>query len=147
MFAVIGYLKDNDSLVAGLRTARKHLKKNGIFVFDGWFGPAVLAQGPEERIHEYQDGANSVVRKVTPFLDSVMQTVKVNYEIVVKNNVGDVLKRTEEEHHMRFLFVQEIKLAMEIAGLELKYACPFMEYGKELSENTWNVTFVAASKK
>lgn len=52
MFAVMGYLPDNARLIAGLRTAQKHLRPEGVFIFDGWFGPAVLAQKPEERCHE-----------------------------------------------------------------------------------------------
>ena len=44
MFAVMGYLVDNEHLLAGLRTAQKHLRPEGVFIFDGWFGPAVLAQ-------------------------------------------------------------------------------------------------------
>lgn len=79
MFAVMGYLSDNEQLLAGLRTAQKHLNPKGVFIFDGWFGPAVLFQKPEKRSHEYEHGQNAVVRKVTPSLDSISQTVTVHY--------------------------------------------------------------------
>lgn len=35
MFAVMGYLIDNEHLLAGLHTARKHLRPEGVFIFDG----------------------------------------------------------------------------------------------------------------
>ena len=53
MFAVIGYLISNENFLAGLKTAMIHLSENGFFIFDVWFGPAVLHQMPETRIQEF----------------------------------------------------------------------------------------------
>ena len=142
MFAVMGYLRDNKHLLAGLRTAQKHLRPEGVFIFDGWFGPAVLAQKPEERCHEYQDGQDTIVRKVTPSLDAIRQTVTVHYDVSVNRN-GQIVKQIEEEHVMRFMFVQEMAFAMEAAGLNLIHYCPFLEPDGELSADTWNLSFVA----
>lgn len=144
MFAVMGYLTANDDLLAGCKTARKHLNPGGLFIFDGWFGPAVLAQRPEERTHKYQNGNQTVVRKVSPFLDPLEQVVTVKYEIFFQDD--KVIEPTAtEEHRMRFMFVQEMKLAMQASGLELVYACPFMDPDGKLTTETWNVTFVARS--
>jgi len=145
MFAVVGYLITNEDLIAGLRTARRHLKPGGIFIFDNWFGPAVLAQKPEKRCHQYQNGADQIVRAVVPELDPVGQHVTVNYEITVSHD-GEVVKKTEEAHRMRYMFVQEMALALEAAGLDLVHACPFMEADQPLTTDTWNVTFVARAK-
>jgi len=145
MFAVMGYLTENNQLAAGLETARKHLKQDGIFIFDGWFGPAVLAQGPEKRRHEYRAGKNLVLREVTPRLDPINQTVTVHYNISVQRD-GRIVKRTDEDHIMRFMFVQEMKLAMESTRLELVHFCPFLDPNGELTIDTWNATFVARRK-
>ena len=145
MFAVMGYLTDNESLLAGLRTAYKHLRPEGVFIFDGWFGPAVLAQQPEERCHEYQDGQDTVVRKVTPFLDAIRQTVTVHYDVSINRN-GQIIKQIEEDHVMRYMFVQEMALLVQTAGLNLVHYCPFLEADGQLSADTWNVTFVARRK-
>lgn len=145
MFAVMGYLIKNEDLVAGLRTARKHLRPRGVFVFDNWFGPAVLAQKPEKRRHEYKNGSDTIVRSVTPELDPVGQNVIVNYEVTVTRD-GQAVKATKEAHCMRYMFVQEMALAMDAAGLELIHSCPFMEPDETLSTYTWNVTFVARSQ-
>ena len=142
MFAVMSYLIDNEQLLAGLRTAQKHLNPKGVFIFDGWFGPAVLSQKPEERRHEYEDGQNTVVRKVTPSLDSINQTVTVHYDISVNRN-GKIIKQIQENHVMRFMFVQEMTLLMQSAGLKLVHYCPFLEPDGQLSTDTWNATFVA----
>ena len=142
MFAVMGYLTKNEDLLAGFKTAREHLLPGGLFIFDAWFGPAVLAQQPKERVHEYKDSGTTVLRKVKPSLDPVTQVVTVHYKVISIQEDGreDLFI---EEHSMRFMFVQECKLALENAGLELVHYCPFMEIDGRLTQATWNATFVA----
>lgn len=142
MFAVMGYLTDNAQLVAGLSTARRHLKKGGIFVFDGWFGPAVLSQRPERRRHQYKNGQDTIVREVTPHLDPIRQAVTVHYDVFTQRD-GQIIKQIKENHIMRFMFVQEMTLLMQSAGLKLVHYCPFLEPDGQLSTDTWNVSFVA----
>lgn len=142
MFAVMGYLVSNEDLVAGLRTARRHLRSGGVFIFDGWFGPAVLAQKPESRQHVYRRGSTWVVRRVTPELDTVSQSVLTRYEVNVTERGKDA-RTIREEHRMRFMFVQEMTLAMEAAGLRLVHASPFMDAREKLTMETWNAAFVA----
>ena len=146
MFAAMGYLSENDHVIAGLHTARKHLRPGGIFIFDGWFGPAVLVQKPEERLHKYHDGEDTVVRKVIPSLDPIRQTVTVHYDVSVSRN-GQIIKQIEEDQVMRFMFVQEMALFMEMTDLKLVYYCPFLEADNDLSPDTWNVIFVACKLK
>jgi hypothetical protein len=44
---------------------------------------------------------------------------------------------------MRFMFVQEMAVLMQSAGLKLVHYCPFLEANGQLSTGNWNVTFVA----
>jgi SAM-dependent methyltransferase len=141
MFAVMGYLTDNVDLIAGLRTAAQHLTPEGLFVFDGWFGSAVLAEKPETREHVYTEGAKTITRRAQPEHDAVKQQVQINYTIDVVE-AGE--KHTfREQHTMRYLFVQETALALELAGMELVYHCPFLEPDGTLDTSTWNACFVA----
>jgi SAM-dependent methyltransferase len=145
MFAVMGYLTENDQMLAGLNTARKHLKPGGVFIFDGWFGPAVLAQQPEKRLHQYCDGDDIVERKAVPSLDPINQTVSIDYDITQKQK-GIVTRQISEKHKMRFMFIKEMELAMNNAGLELVHCCPFMEPDKKLTTADWNISFAAHRK-
>jgi SAM-dependent methyltransferase len=139
MFAVMGYLTDNDSLRAGFATARRHLRPGGLLIFDGWFGPAVLAQRPTTRRHEYTDDQGRHIQRLAfPTLDVVRERVTVRYEIGV-----DGQPVAEETHHMRFFFVQLTQELLAQAGLTLERVCPFLDADGVVSENTWNVTFVA----
>lgn len=145
MFAVMGYLVTNEQLVAGLQTARKHLRPGGAFVFDGWFGPAVLSEKPTLRRHEYQRDGDRVIRAARPELDPVAQQVTVHYDIIVERG-AKVVRQIQEHHRMRFMFVQEMALAMEVAGLRLVKACPFLQPADPLTTHTWNVCFVATPR-
>ena len=82
------------------------------------------------------------MRKVTPSLDPIRQAVTVHYDVSVNRN-GHIIKEIEEDHVMRFMFVQEMALLMEIADLKLVHYCPFLEADGVLSLDTWNVAFVA----
>ncbi len=50
MFAVLGYQLTNEDVLAALNTVRRHLKPDGLFIADVWYGPAVLAIRPGDKI-------------------------------------------------------------------------------------------------
>jgi hypothetical protein len=81
------------------------------------------------------------LRKATPYLDPVNQVTTVQYEIISKK-ANESQNSLTEEHIMRFMFVQETKLAMKACGLDLLYCCPFLSPDGDLSLETWNITFV-----
>lgn len=142
MFAVIGYQLTNDDLVAALTTARKHLNPGGLFVFDAWFGPAVLANKPDARTKEVAlDDGGRLVRAATPFMDVVAQTVRVDYRLDCHRD-GCETETTEESHTMRFLFAQEISYLLGATGFEVVSFTPFMREGVPTVDD-WNVSWIA----
>jgi SAM-dependent methyltransferase len=142
MFAVMGYLTTNEDFVAGLKTARAHLATGGLFIFDVWYGPAVLTQRPERRSQEFQKGDSRILRLVTPELDIYRHVTKVHYRILeIRGNV--VLTEMEETHEMRYFFAQELKLALSVAGFDLIAVRPFLENEREPTVDDWNVCVVA----
>jgi len=142
MFAVMSYQVANQDLISTFKTAWKHLKKNGLFIFDIWFGPAVLTQKPSDRFKVIEKDNERIIRFATPVLDILNHTVDVKYKII-KISKDKVLDEVDEVHRVRFLFPQEIKLICEMIGFEILELCPFMKLGKTPSEQDWNVTVVA----
>lgn len=116
MFAVMSYQQTNEALAAALANVRAHLAPGGVFLFDVWFGPAVLAQRPEHRtlVTDAADG-DRIERRAEPSLDVVRQTVAVRYE-VKRVRDGAVVEVVHETHVMRFLFAQELAYFLEQAG-------------------------------
>jgi predicted TPR repeat methyltransferase len=142
MFAVMGYLTTNEDFVAGLGTARAHLSPGGLLIFDVWFGPAVLTQRPEHRCQEFHEGRTEIVRLVTPELDVLRQVTTVHYRILEIQD-ETVVSDMRETHEMRYFFLQELKLALWIAGFDLIALRPFGEKEKEATVGDWNVCVIA----
>ena len=142
MFAVISYQVTNEDLSDTFDNVRKHLKKGGLFIFDFWFGPAVLTQRPNERMKIIKQSGERIIRFASPVLDITAQTVQVDYKLLrIKND--QILDEINESHMMRFLFPQEIKLNLTKAGFRLIKLCPFLQINEEITEQNWNVTVMA----
>ena len=146
MFAVMSYQTTNDDLAAAFHTTRHHLKPRGLFVFDCWFGPAVLTQRPSDRYKIVEVNGERIIRFASPVLDILQHTVQVNFKILRLRN-GQVVDEVDESHLMRFLFPQEIAYYLAEAGFKLLKLCPFMELNRQPTEQDWNVTVVAEKCK
>ncbi|MCX6068474.1 MAG: class I SAM-dependent methyltransferase, partial [Chloroflexi bacterium] len=70
MFAVLGYQLTNEDVFSALNTVRKHLNPSGLFIFDVWYGPAVLAVRPAERIKIIPTHDGKVLRAASGSLDT-----------------------------------------------------------------------------
>jgi len=145
MFAVLGYQVTNADLTAALRAARQHLSIGGLLIFDVWFGPAVLAERPTDRIKQSQLDDTRVIRLAQPEFDLLAQTVLVNYTIL--QLAGDRIKQQfSEAHAMRFFFPQELNYFLEQSGFEVRHMCPFLHADDVLTDAVFNLTVVAQAK-
>ncbi len=146
MFAVVSYQLTSDDLSRMFGAARAHLNPGGLFVFDGWFGPAVLAQGPRESSKRVltPDG-DEVVRTAHPVVDESAQTVTVNY-LVERMSCGAVVEATREAHAVRYLFADQIERHCEAAGFELVALGPFGDLTRAANDGDWNFSAVARAR-
>lgn len=141
MFAVMSYQTTNEDLLAAFRTARRHLRPGGLFFFDAWFGPAVLAERPVDRYKVIEENGTRMIRFAHPELDLLRQTVSVHYQ-VLRLQDGRVVEETDEVHPMRFFFPQEILYYLDEAGFTVRRLCPFLRLDEDVSERDWNLAVV-----
>lgn len=144
MFAVMAYQRGNADLNRALRSARRHLEPGGLLIFDTWYGPAVLADPPGDRVKEmaHPHGNSRIIRITRPVHRKSQQTVEVNFQVMHMN--GDkVLDEVHESHVMRYLFPQELSFHLEQTGFKLLKLCPFLQADAEIDETHWDVTVVA----
>ena len=142
MFAVVSYQTTDKDLMAAFQTARRHLEPGGLFVFDCWYGPAVLAQKPTDRFKTVEQGTESITRCTKPTLDISRHTVRVDYKVVCLED-DCILDETAESHLMRFLFPKEIEHYLSETGFKLLKLCPFMELNREATDHDWNIAVVS----
>lgn len=141
MFAVMGYQTTNSDFEAALKSVYQHLNDGGLFVFDVWFGPAVLTEKPEERVKIIDKGDIRIIRHARPILDVIQQTVDVKYHILeIKENI--ILNETKESHLMRFFFYQELKYFLNKNGFLLLNISSFLNLSMKVSEKCWNISVI-----
>lgn len=141
LFHVMSYQTTNADLRAALATLREHLSPGGMFVFDCWYGPAVLTSRPETRIKRLEDEHIQVTRLAEPVIHENDNIVDVNYQVLVKDKASGAIEELRETHRMRYLFTPEVKLLLEDAGLRLTQLSEFMSE-REPGFHTWNAVFV-----
>lgn len=142
MFAVIGYQTSNESLERALTNTAKHLNPGGLFIFDAWFGPAVIAQKPQDKMLIAEADAEKIIRFAHPELDILSHTVNVNFNVLHITN-DKVLHRVEEMHKLRFFFPKELEFVLTKTGYEVVGMHPFMDFHAKLTENDWNMAVIA----
>lgn len=140
LFHVISYQTTNHALRAAFRTAADHLAPGGLFLFDVWHGPAVLSQGPSERIKEVADERYRVRRTAQPELDTNRNTVKVVYQMECEDRQSGKTVRFSEEHLMRYLFPTEVDFLAEVCELRRVRTEEFLT-GAPPSPCTWGVAY------
>jgi SAM-dependent methyltransferase len=145
LFHVISYLSSNDDLASFLATAKKHLKPNGIIIFDCWYGPAVLSDPPVVRIKRMENEKIKITRTAKPVVHYCENSVDVNYQIVIKNKLDGTVVELKEKHTMRYLFHPEIRYLFSQIGLSFQSSHEWMT-DKTPGADTWGVCFVGKNK-
>ncbi|MBW4627282.1 MAG: methyltransferase domain-containing protein [Brasilonema octagenarum HA4186-MV1] len=141
LFHVISYQITNEDLLAAFTTVKEHLKPGGIFVFDIWYGPAVLTERPRVRVKRLEDEEILVTRIAEPVVHANENLVDVNYQVFIKDKNSNSVNELQETHRMRYLFKPEIELVSQ------KFQMTILEYqewmtNREPGFDTWGVYFV-----
>jgi len=126
LFHVMSYQTTNAELAAALATVRAHLAPGGLFIFDCWYGPAVLNLRPAVRILRLEDAATQVTRLAEPTVHPNENVVDVQYQVFVKDKQTGAVSELEEKHRMRYLFAPEVELMLASAGLAHRELRSFM---------------------
>lgn len=142
LFHVMSYQTSNDDLLAAFTTARNHLKDDGVFIFDCWYGPAVLSDPPVVRVKRLEDEDIRVTRIAEPVMHPNENVVDVNYQVLIQEKEGDRCQELHEVHRMRYLFQPEVKLLLENAGFQMIVAGEWLTAVLP-SSRSWGVYFVA----
>jgi len=144
MFAVVSYMRDDDDLSAMFNTARHHLAIGGIFIFDCWHGPAVLAIRPSVTSKQVQtEDGGRLERSARPSLNIAADTVEVAYEIEHLDFEGNTVATLRESHTLRYLFPDKLAGLLFASGFELVSLSPFCDFSRPADERDWNITIVA----
>lgn len=118
LFHVLSYQTQNVSALNMFITAFDSLKPGGLFIFDCWYGSAVLTERPETRLKTFENNNILVQRRSYPQMVTSKNTVDVNFEITITDKLSGRQKVLKELHSMRYFFIPELSSFASQAGFE-----------------------------
>ena len=136
LFHVVSYQTSNDALAGIFRCARSALPTGGLFIFDFWYGPAVLTKQPAVRVRRVTAPNLRLTRIAEPEHQFNRNVVDVKYTITV-----DERNRRSEEivevHSMRYFFLPEIEMLASQHDFEVIEVGDWLT-GRTLDEHRWS---------
>jgi SAM-dependent methyltransferase len=142
LFQVINYHVTNEKLLGAFRSVGNALKPGGLFIFDFWYGPAVLTERPTIRIKHVETSEARIIRLAEPVIDVNRNVVDVNYTLLINETNSNTLTEIHERHSIRFLFLPEIELLASAAGFEIIETGEWLT-SKPLHDHCWSGYAVA----
>jgi SAM-dependent methyltransferase len=143
MFAVLSYHTESSDVRAAIHNVHRHLRNGGLFLFDVWFGPAVLTQRPETRTRVIDDEDGRRYRRtVAADIDLLRQRCDVTIDTALLQG-SEVVSTSREIHPMRFFFPHELEILLGEAGLRLLHLGRFPEVETPPDVTSWNVMGIA----
>ena len=141
LFHVMSYQNTNTALDKVFANVRDHLNEDGLFIFDFWYGPAVLTDLPKTTIKRLENKHIKVTRIAESKLQAQLNTVDVNFNIFVENKKDGTSIEKKELHTMRYFFDTELEMLCEKYGfgIEAKYG---LLGNKNPDFDTWNVAWI-----
>jgi NADPH-dependent ferric siderophore reductase len=125
-----------------LATVRRHLDPGGLFIFDVWNGPAVLAERPGDRQISVTNGPTRITRNTSAQLDIPRHLCRVCFDLERIDGNGRA-EHWREEHVVRYYFPQELETVLRHSQLELLQLRSFPNEEAPADERAWNVIGVA----
>lgn len=144
LFHVMSYQTTTEDLRAAIKTAFTHLKPGGVFLFDFWYGPAVVVDPPVVRVKRLEDADLEVTRIAEPSIQAEQQCVVVNYHVFLKIKLTGGLSEVRESHPMRYLFLPELTQLLSEQGFAVLDSGGWCSQ-RPLGEDTW-FGYVAAKR-
>jgi len=137
MFAVLGYQQSNEDVRNALNSVARHLKSGAPFIFDVWYGPAVLADPPGARQRVIETDSGRIVRTTESQMMPDSRLCTVNFTL--EHFEGDVCtKKTSESHVMRYFFPNELEAFAAEAGFVCERMSNFAAIDQPANEDSWN---------
>lgn len=147
MFHVASYQTRNEDIKQFFQTASYHLKSNGVFIFDCWYGPGVLRDLPKIQKKEFKNDHVTVKKMANPKINFHQNTVDVDYCLVIKHKESNEVEKIKETHCMRYLFRPEILMLMECAQLDQIGFMDIMTECEIVNTTPWSACFVCRKLK
>jgi SAM-dependent methyltransferase len=137
LFHVVSYQTSNDALAGIFRCARLALSAGGLFVFDFWYGPAVLTKQPTVRVSRVAAPNLRLTRIAEPEHEFNRNIVNIKYTIITTDQRNGRSEEMVEVHSMRYFFLPEIEMLASQHDFEVTEVGSWLT-SRTLDEHCWS---------
>lgn len=141
MFSAIDYLTSYDDISIAFQNIYSLLQDDGILIFDFWNGNAVIDRFSPVRVKRVNKDGIEIIRISETTINRISQLATVKFHFMVIDN-NRLLKEFDEEHIIRYFFLQEMIDLLQANHLKVIARCPFLDIKGEVVATDWNVTYV-----
>jgi SAM-dependent methyltransferase len=142
LFDSIGFVQTNEAILQVLAGVRRHLRPDGLFVFEFWHAPAMLRRYEPVRVRRWPGPHGDIVRVTETRLDVPKQLAEVRYTIFEPAADGR-FERTEETQVNRYFLVQEMAGLLRAAGFDAVAWFGGFDFAAAVTEEVFHVVAVA----
>ena len=141
LFDSLGYVQTNDAIGRVIDAVYRHLKPQGLFIFEFWHAAAMLKYFEPVRERRWKTPDGELVRVASTRLDIPKQLAEVTYTITeFFDGHTNHLKETQIN---RYFLIQEMASYLENHHFAPLDFLPAYETGTEITENTWHILAIA----
>ena len=147
MFGVLGYQLENADVLRALATARRHLRVGGLFIFDIWYGPAVIHEAAfqrsqDQRLKVITIPEGQILRLRSRDIDLRRHVCRVAFQIwrIAQARVSAEIRET---HLIRYFFPMELELFLQSTGFRLVLLGGLPDFDRDPDVTTWDCLGVA----
>lgn len=141
LFHVLSYQTTNADLESTFTTVAEQVKPGGLFIFDCWYGPAVLTDLPKITYKKMSNDKVELERVAVPEIFTEQNLVTVNYQMFYKNVHEKLYSKITETHHMRYLFKPEIENLAKQFNMQVAADYHWLQ-DKPISKDSFGACFV-----
>ena len=142
LFDAIGYVGTNVALQKVFLGVHKHLRNDGLFVFEFWHAAAMLRHYDPVRVRRWKQDDSLILRISETTLDYAKQLSSVCYSIYELKTDGTYSSLTETQVN-RYFLVQEMAAWLTTTGFApVKWFAGFTN-SETISDETWHIVAVA----
>ena len=146
LFDSIGYAVTNGGVLSTLRSIRRHLRSDALFVVEFWHAAAMICKFERERQREWSVDGGRLIRRSRTSLDVPRQTATVQYSISWTPTNGPI-EQWSETHENRYFLVQEMAQLLEAGGFTSLEFFPGFRSDGGIGPDTWHVVCLARADR
>jgi SAM-dependent methyltransferase len=142
LFDSIGYVQTNKALMQVFQGVHRHLRPNGLFMFEFWHAAAMLCNYDPVRIRHWPTPQGELVRISETELEYTKQLARVTYTIYELHSDGTYTSLNEMVTN-RYFLVEEMAGWLSYCGFTpLKWFAGFAP-DESITGQTWHIVAVA----